>query len=388
MSARPTVLMPVYNEIDYDGRVQRAAAALAEHFDVTVLCIDSGNPAVRAGFPFAIEPVALPPAGRFKARRHLAFWRHLWRAARRRRPAVIHAHDYYLAWPGWATARLSGARFVYDAHELIVPEPGERQSRRERLFYQLERWTVGRADLVIAANDRRAELMREHYRLARTPLVVGNVPPAPQKRADLEEVLGRWPRLRRTRPGSVRVVYQGDIDLDRGLGVFVEAMKLLEERFEIVFVGGGPHVEALGQRCTEAGLGERAVVAGRIPRADLEAFLPACDVGIITYSTRGLNCIYCAPNKIYEYSQAGLPCLAVGSDYLCELVQRGGIGLGIPRPRASAEAVAAALTALGSDLGAYRAACARFAREHGWEQEMARLMESYCHLLAEHKGTR
>lgn len=42
MSAK--VLMPVFNEIDYDGRVQRAAEAIGQNFDVTVCSVDSNHP--------------------------------------------------------------------------------------------------------------------------------------------------------------------------------------------------------------------------------------------------------------------------------------------------------------------------------------------------------
>jgi hypothetical protein len=66
---KPTVLMPVYNQIDYDGRVQRGAEALSDLFDVTVFSIDSGkgynNPKFFSVFVF------LPRLKRLKGVLHL-----------------------------------------------------------------------------------------------------------------------------------------------------------------------------------------------------------------------------------------------------------------------------------------------------------------------------
>ncbi|HYH78711.1 MAG TPA: glycosyltransferase, partial [Longimicrobium sp.] len=158
MSApRPRVLMPVFNPIEFDGRVQRAASALAEAYDVTVVSVDAGG-----GFSdpaYRVRPVAVR---RGKAVRHLTFLRAVLGEARRLRPAVVHAHDFFMAVPGWMAARACGARLVYDAHELMIPEPERPQTGHEHFWYLTEKAVVRRANLVIAANEERAREMRRH----------------------------------------------------------------------------------------------------------------------------------------------------------------------------------------------------------------------------------
>ena len=100
-------------------------------------------------------------------------------AALRVRPHVIFAHDYFTAWPARTCAALTGAVLVYDSHELIIPEEGIKMGRRDAFFYRLEKLTLPRAALIIAANSERAALMQRHYGLADTPLAVHNIAPVP-----------------------------------------------------------------------------------------------------------------------------------------------------------------------------------------------------------------
>ena len=368
-TGRPRVLMPVYNSVVYDGRVQRAAAALGRRYDVIVLAVDAGRPFTDPDY--RVRTVRLPDVGG-KAGMHLRFLGALLRQAAALRPAVVHAHDFFMAGPGLAAARLCGARLVYDAHELIVPEPDLHQTRRDRFFYVLERLAVRRADLVIAANQPRAEIMREHYGLPATPLVIGNIPRAP----DPEARAG--PAANGNGTGGdaapVRLVYQGDMSLERGVGDFVTAMRRLPRRFELLLVGGGPDLEALREMARRERVTDRVRFAGRVPRSELHGILRECHIGVITYPRRGLNNVYCAPNKLFEYAQAGLPMVGSDNPVLRAAFTEHGVGVAGGDP-------ADAVLAVAADLPRFQAALPAFVRRHRWEDEADRLLDGYASLL-------
>src|SRR6185295_8246597 len=111
---------------------------------------------------YALRVVPMQP-GEFGGNRwlHLRFLRHLVRFARSHRPSVVYGHDFFMALPAWLAAKACDARLIYDAHELIIPGAlgGQSGGFRERFWYWLERTIVNRADLVIAANAPRAEVM-------------------------------------------------------------------------------------------------------------------------------------------------------------------------------------------------------------------------------------
>lgn len=373
MSRRMRVLMPVYNEIDYDGRVQRAAEAVGARHDVTVLSIDSGH-----GYRnphFHSETVRVPEMTRLRGFMHLIYLARLCRLAVRLRPDVIHAHDFHMAVPGWIAARLCGARLVYDAHELYIPEPEREMTRNARFWYRLEKWTLPRVDQVIAANEPRARIMREHFGLAEAPLAVQNIQPAPEPLLNEEELFRLYPALAVRRPGALRVVYQGDIHMERGLGFFVDALPRLGERFDFVVVGGGVHLELLRARVRDEGLEERVTFLGRVPRNHLFDILRQCDIGVISYRQDGLNNLYCAPNKLYDYPQAGLPMVGLPNPVLDDVFARYGVGVTSPDAAEALERVAAELPAFRARLGA-------FLRDHTWDVEAAKLARVYA-VLAE-----
>ena len=371
--------MPVYNEIDYDGRVQRSAQALGQHFDVTVFAVDSGkgyaNPA------FAVTTVRLPKIKRFKGLLHLYFWARLWLTALVSRPTVVHGQDFFMAFPGWLAARISGARFVYDAHELIIPEKDLQQSRRDRFFYRSENWAVTRAELVIAANGERAKCMEEHYHLTSTPLVISNIPPMPKEILGPKGTDEKYPVLRRLDPAEIRLVYQGDMSLDRGIGKFVTAMKALDGRFRLFLVGGGPDIEKLKQIAMKDEVQDRVVFLGKVPRDHLHDILKKCDVGVVTYPDKGLNNIFCAPNKIYEYAQAGLPMISSSNPTVEAVFARFGVGKISHNP-------AADIPELCAHLDEYRGKIQPFLNANRWDGEARKLNAAYQKICEDSGGRR
>lgn len=361
------VLMPVFNEIDHDGRVERAAAAIGRHHPVTVYALDSGKAYTPQGF--AAVRVGVPGLGRLRVLRPLLFWLGFLAFALRRRPDVVHAHDYYMAFPGWLAARLTGARFVYDAHELIIPSPGVPMRWSERVYYRLERLVARRADAIVAANARRAALMAEHYRLRQVPAVVRNIPlPEPEAAADDPGAAG-LPELPPKPAGVFRLVYQGYLAERFHLDDYIRAVAAQGESVQMVMVGPGPAGPALAALAAELCPG-RVFLLGRLPRRFLKTVLLSGDAGIIVYGTETLNELHCAPNKVFEYAQAGLPSIANANPGLREIVETAGIGVAGPDALDT-------LRRMMAGHARFKAALPGFLAANGWEAEAACLTALY-----------
>lgn len=365
--------MPVYNVVPFDGRVQRAAIALSRVAEVTV--VGAAGP-TRHVFPdFRLEEVALDQ--KHGMTRLLKFWTEVLKISRRLRPDVVYAHDFYLSLAGLAAAVSSKARFIYDAHELIVPAQGEKNSMRLALFRRMEAAAIGKADIVIAANRERATVMQRHYGLAQIPVVVRNIAPAPSRRPVV-----------RPRPvnsnGPVRLVYQGNISYERGLRSFFEAMVLLGSSYELFVVGAGPD-EATARDFVRSHPEANIVMVGRVPRDELHTILGQCDIGIVTYPYNGLNNIYCAPNKTYEYAQAGIPMLVTGQPPLRAVVETFGIGRIVSRAAEgsspSPESIALEARMLAANLDTYKAHLGPFLAANTWEDEQETLVAAVSDLI-------
>lgn len=382
---RKKILMVVFYPIDFDGRVQRAAEALAEKFDVTVFSIDSGLHYFNK--KFISKVAAVPNIRRFKLLQHIYFMVMLCITAIKMRPDIVHAHDFFMAFSGWLAARLTGAKLVYDAHELIIPEVWKKQSLRDRFWYLIELWAVRHAKLVIAANQERAWLMKAHYLLKEIPVSIRNIPPFSKTIISDEELFKLYPILRKKSEGKILLVYQGDVSLDRGVADFVRAMRYLNERFMLLIVGGGPDMERLRCIVKEDGLEESTVLVGKVPMSHLYDILRMCDIGIVTYPQKGLNNIYCAPNKTYEYAQAGLPLIMTNQPPLQTIAKKYAIGIAVPRlsDLSSNEKyyrdIASAVASIAENRVNYHKRLERFLGDNQWKNEQTILIEAVLDIL-------
>ena len=105
----------------------------------------------------------------------------------------------------------------------------------------------------------------------------------------------------------------------------------------IAFVGSGPLERELRSRAQELGLGERALLVGEQPPANLRDWYAACDVLLLTSSREG------RPNVVLEALACGRPVVATDAGGTAELL--GGLQGSLVTLR-SAQSVAAALRAM------------------------------------------
>jgi len=375
---KPIILAGVYNPISYDGRVQRACVALSEIANVELVCPIGPNPP--KGLPFKVHTIPLPKDKGTKLKKHLAFWLAFIRIAMKLKPKLIHAHDYFMAFPGFVASWLSGSRLVYDAHELIIPEPGKSMNPRMYFWYLLERAIVNRADFVIAANKDRAHLMQRHYDLNIIPIVIQNISPKWDNIICESELITRYPTLSRKFPNERLLIYQGDVSLCRGIDRFLRALIYLPDNYRLIVVGGGPDLEKLISMAEPFERTGRFVALGRVDNKFLPFILQLADLGIITYSFEGLNNIYCAPNKIFEYAQAGLPMVSTDQLPLCKLIKRYYIGELIGK-KDGPEDIALCIFKLIEKISLYKRNLKKFLVAHRWEDEILKLQKNIIALI-------
>jgi len=366
------VVMIVYNEIDYDGRVQRSAIALSQKFNLTVISIDSGRNYYNENFE--TKAIKLPNIKKFKLIRHLLFWLKVTPIIIKIKPHVCYSHDFFVALPGLIWSCLTQSKFIYDAHELIIPEKGKKQEKKETFFYLLEKISIKFANLIIAANKERSQLMKAHYALKYSPLVVRNIPQAPDKNT-LENIIHDYPLLKSKNQEDIWLVYQGDINLERGIKPFIIAIQHTDPRFKLLLIGGGPDLNQIKKNVIEKQLNDKILLLGKIPRDHLHPVLTVCDIGIVTYPFQGLNNIYCASNKIFEYAQAGLTVLATCQPPLRSIIEKYkfGILLGCKKQSILTESIIDALQEL-SEKECFYKKIQDFINDNQWKNEASKLL--------------
>jgi glycosyltransferase involved in cell wall biosynthesis len=296
------------------------------------------------------------------------------------RADIYHAHDLNNLEVAYRAARTTGAKLVYDAHELF-PEMANRWVRlRKGYWSRLEARLLPRADLSITVNELIAEEMARRYRVE-PPLVVLNCPDPPPT----FDPNARYNLIReRTGLGSETpvVLYQGWMSEGRGLENLVRAAPLLHGGAVVVFMGYGEYQAALERLAAEAG-GGRVHFIPAVPQRDLLAYCASADVGVIPYQAVDLNNYYTSPNKLFDFIQAGLPIVASDLPYLRKVIVGDDLGVvaKLDRPQDYAAAINSVLAL--PDRGVrLRENLRRAAPSYTWAAQAAKLVEAYSRLDA------
>ncbi|WP_012181878.1 glycosyltransferase family 4 protein [Salinispora arenicola] len=224
-------------------------------------------------------------------------------------PDIIHANDINTI----PTAAMSAARlrargkncvWLYDAHEYVqgMAWPKPRQASGVKAA---EREFIARADAVVTVSDQIAEKLQTTYRLAKSPLVVGNSPVREGIRS------GNITASVRTRAGLAAdvplMVYSGWIGPERGLETVIAGLPHLPGHHLALVTGRMiPLLENLLAKAEELGVRDRVHLLPYVAPYEVADYLSSADLGLIPFQ-RTPNCELSLPTKVAEYLHAGLP---------------------------------------------------------------------------------
>jgi len=228
-------------------------------------------------------------------------------------PSLIKTQKYDLVWIATAEAAIlldkpiEGVKYFFSIYELydIVPE----------LLKKIKP-VAQRAASVIVPEINRAFMLRFWLDLNKTPTVIPNKPVSiPMPKAEMPIELQSI--------GDKKIIlYQGHITRARNLDILCEAVSYMPEY--VLILMGSNHENYASE------LAEKHSYILHIPFLAPPSHLnitSKAHIGIVTYDFTDLNGVYCAPNKIWEYSGYGIPILANNIPGLLYTVGNSGAGI-------------------------------------------------------------
>jgi glycosyltransferase involved in cell wall biosynthesis len=302
------------------------------------------------------------------------FWGRGYRRVARAGFDVFHAHDLNTLPVAALLAHHTGARLVYDAHELY-PEVSTLSPLESWVWRRVEPRLIWRADRVLTVCDSIAGELSDRYRVVR-PQVLLNCPPSTDAVDPRESPLRAAAGL--DGDGDTRLIlYQGGFAPNRGLPELVLSMRELDDAL-LVLMGWGRLEEELAELIRAQHLDERVRMLPPVHRDQLQLWTAGADIGAIPYQPVGLNNTYSTPNKLFEYLAASVPIVATRLPEIARIVD--GHGIGVTFPRVEPSEIAAATGRLLRDpaeRSAMRARARAIRDQYTWEHQAEKLQAVY-----------
>jgi glycosyltransferase involved in cell wall biosynthesis len=203
---------------------------------------------------------------------------------------------------------------VYDSHEYFteVPELINRL-RVKKVWEWLEKKMVPNIKTAFTVCNSIARIYEEKYgtpfRVVRNLPLTGSFETKTEKAENEQKI----------------ILYQGAVNIGRGLEQAILAMHYIENS-KLIIAGGGDIKADLEKLVIKENLQNKVEFTGRLPLEELAKRTPQADLGLSIEEDLGLNYRYALPNKLFDYIQAQVPVLITNLPEMAAIVNQYNIG--------------------------------------------------------------
>jgi glycosyltransferase involved in cell wall biosynthesis len=229
-------------------------------------------------------------------------------------PSAIVALDLYALVAASALRRRFDCSLVYDSHELWPYADLLSEAWEPLLIARLEKRLLRNAHAVITVSTPLARTLERMYGL-REVLTVPNATPIQP---------GIRPSSERAPASPVKFLLQGAIAPGRGFDRLLEGWRGVDPARATLYIRCPQHPYLRHLRAGFSDLWEtgRVEELDAVSPDDLVEAATFADVGVIPYVGPNPNHVFCCPNKLSQYMQAGLAVLTNDLPYVRSVVER------------------------------------------------------------------
>ncbi|WP_346864291.1 glycosyltransferase [uncultured Draconibacterium sp.] len=228
------------------------------------------------------------------------------------RANVLLANDLDSLSANFLVSKIRGKALVYDSHEYFteVPELIHRP-KVQKVWEWLEGKMLPKIKNAYTVCNSIAQVYHTKYGVDFK--VVRNIP------------MARNYNQIQNKPETKTILYQGAVNIGRGLKQAIAAMKFVEDA-KLIIAGDGDIKPELEKLVADEKLNDKVVFTGRLSLEELSELTPQADLGLSIEEDLGLNYRYALPNKLFDYMQAQVPVLVTNLPEMVAIVQTFDVG--------------------------------------------------------------
>jgi len=240
-----------------------------------------------------------------------------------KKKTILLANDLDTLLANYLASKFSAIKLVYDSHELFteVPELVNRP-RVQKIWTALEKRILPKLKNTYTVCQSIADYYNDKYQT--NFKVVRNVPVLVETTSNRQQTTNKEiaaPEIL----GLKTIIYQGAINVGRGLELMIETMQYLDN-CQFVIVGDGEIIGDIKRFITHKKLNDKVILLGKKTPSELKKITPKANLGISIEEDLGLNYHFALPNKIFDYIHANIPILVSNLPEMKQIVSTYKVG--------------------------------------------------------------
>ncbi len=366
----------LHNPFKNDSRVIKEIATLSEHTQIQkidLFCLYyPGLPIKESISPkatvYRLTKPKFDPRLFFLKGAGFTIWmvkviRHL----RLLRPEVIHCHDLPGICVGFFYKLLiSNSTIIYDSHE-FQSEVANLSETRKRIIRFIEKISITAADKFITVSPSIAANYIYRYGIKKPHLVLNCPPTVKIESSNILRDIFKIPS------DHLIFLYQGGLAKSRGIELMLEAFDRLNgTNRHIVFMGFGPLEELV---ISKSKISANIHFHPAVKHDVLLKYTASADFGICLTDLSCKNHMFCLPNKLFEYINAGVPVIATDLIEVRKIIDEYKIGFIIREE--TVDALICSIEAASKSSVDIRFNTSIAAKIYNWESQKPPLLSCY-----------
>ncbi|WP_417326342.1 glycosyltransferase [Halarcobacter sp.] len=237
------------------------------------------------------------------------------------KPHIIHCNDTLVLPLGVIIKLFSGAKLIYDAHELESNRNGLSNTLSKlTLFIEKLLWRF--VDNLIVVSPSISNWYQKNIGIKSTEIIM-NAPILSGYNLDVKNDKSYFRNKFNIPDNSKIFLYIGILGEGRGIDLLIEAFKKTDLSSHLVFLGYGEFKDKLVDLSKKY---QNIHVHNAVPHNEVVAIAKAADVGLCFIQNVSLSDYYCLPNKLFEYAFAEIPILASKFPDISMIVEKYNLG--------------------------------------------------------------
>ena len=188
-------------------------------------------------------------------------------------------------------SKIRSTKLVFDAHEYFTEVPEVTNRKMVKMIWEMvAKSCIPKANAAYTVSETLSEIFTKKYNEKFE--LIRNVPSA----ITTQQLNNSTNNV---------ILYQGDLNVGRGLEQMIEAMQQIDAKFCIA--GNGPLNENLKQLSFQFKVNEKIKFLGYVNPEELKILTQKATIGVNILENNDLSYYYSLANKFFDYMHAGVP---------------------------------------------------------------------------------